>query len=82
MTKKKKIILGVGVAGMGTLGYFLWKHIQERDAPTEANGFVESGPPTNIPAFLPDPRKVHISELQNRIDPSILNPKLALILGK
>tara|TARA_B100001778_G_C18563113_1_gene618728 strand:+ start:638 stop:886 length:249 start_codon:yes stop_codon:yes gene_type:complete len=82
MTKKKKIILGVGVAGMGTLGYFLWKHIQERDAPTEANGFVESGPPTNIPAFLPDPRKVHVSDLNTRIDVRYLNPQLALLLGK
>lgn len=82
MTKKKKIILGVGVAGLSTLGYFLWKHIQERDAPTEANGFVEGTPSANIPAFLPDPRKVHISQINKRIDPNLLDPQRALLLGK
>ena len=35
MTKQKKIILGVGLTGLGTLGFFYWKLRREEAEETE-----------------------------------------------
>ena len=45
MTKKKKIILGVGLAGLGTLGFFYWK-LRREEAEDQGPQFVQ----TQIPA--------------------------------
>ena len=38
MTKKKKIILGVGLTGLGTLGFFYWK--LRREEAEESEGAI------------------------------------------
>ena len=77
MTKKKKIILGVGVVGLSTMGFFLWKHIQKKDEEAEVGPLTfQAG--HRVPDHILKMTPIRIDELAHSIDARMLgrNPYL------
>lgn len=79
MTKKKKIILGVGVVGLGTMGFFLWKHMKEKKMEEEVGPLTLPGGHIALPSHMLRMAPMRIDEL----DPSLrLRPRDVLGLDQ
>ncbi len=67
MTKKKKIILGVGVAGLGTMGFFLWKHMKEKEMEDEVGSLPPLQGGHRIPSHMLSMAPIRIDQLDPRL---------------